>query len=144
MMNKVNIQDYIVKEWKQPEPVTPSQELVEKWKPLMELFVKSFQHYHYIDDAYAMIHAYMRKDLYNGKPVVVYPIEEKDYLEISANLEYLERMFYLNYNEELTNPLKNPEYYKERNKQERNRWIITDYRARLTENPFNESKESNG
>ena len=67
-------------------------EMIEKWKPCLQCDWKGFQHTCFIDDRYAMIHAYMRKFMWEGPLVDVPPLEEADYAKASAMLETLEQV----------------------------------------------------
>jgi len=118
-MNKVDPKTYIDPSWVLPKIDTPVEELMEKWRPLLEYSGENFQHVIFVDDRDCMIHSYMRSWMHEGKPVKVLAIEPEDRPEVAKQLEFLEQCCKLN---------NAPSH--------QTKWIIPEFRARLTEVPM--------
>lgn len=130
-MNKVDIKDYIDPSWDVSDIVVEaSQELVEKWKPVMNYSSLRCQRTKRIGDSfeerYESAHNYMYHTLDIGRPFHLPEVEEKDYLEVSRQLEYLEQCHLKN------SPI-------EKASQEM-KWAIPNFRRELTAIDFTDEE----
>ena len=126
-MNKVDIKTYIKNNWDISKVIVePSQALVKKWLNVLQYSADRWQPMTETDDTYEIAHNYMYHTLDIGRPIHLLPVEEKDYLEIAINLEYLEQCY-------IKNEKKMNGYYYLK-------WAIPDYRAKLTGVPFSDEE----
>lgn len=99
MLNKIDINDYVDKNWIDnclfKVQMPSDEELVKKWLDVLQCEWKEVQHTCFIDEHYAMIHAYMHKWMNEGPPVYVPPLDKEDYVEAAKILETIEH--YMNF-----------------------------------------------